>query len=278
MVKVKKQKIRVRIKKEKTPIILKFSTRFKSAAKFLTLILILGAAGLGLIRLKYMFEDSGRFIVKEINTELSDENGIVKNISLKDSLIKKIMGTNIFFVDLNGLKENIEAAHPEYKDLMVRRLLPDKLVVKGNLREALAQIRSDRYYFVDKDGVLLPEVKNFPDHDLPIIVGVGVNLAKLSSFKFSEFEKENLTKALDLIGEARSIEKLAGYKLKIIDITDPGNATFSLENSNVEIKIGNSNFHDRLVTLSTVLEQIGTDITKFKYIDLRFEDPIIGPS
>ena len=45
----------------------------------------------------------------------------------------------------------------------------------------------------------------------------------------------------------------------------------------MEIKIGKSDFRERLKVLSTVFEQLGSDIDKFNYIDLRFEDPIIGP-
>ena len=70
---------------------------------------------------------------------------------------------------------------------------------------------------------------------------------------------------------------MAAYILKVVDIADPGNLSFFFDDVNIEIKIGNEDFRNRLDVLVTVLEQISMDIDKFKYIDLRFEDPIIGP-
>ena len=180
-------------------------------------------------------------------------------------------------MDLNDLKQRIEVSHPEFKDIVVRRLLPNKLIAEANLRRAIAQLRSDRYYFVDEEGVLLPEVVNFPDPDLPIITGIGVNLARLQTSKFSDFEKQKLDKALGLITEMNAIEQLQERKLKSVDITDPGNLSFFLAEANVEIKIGNADFSNRLSTLVTLLDQLGSEIGSFKYIDLRFEDPIVGP-
>lgn len=275
MVKIKKQKVRSRKKRisfpQRPPI------RLKTIISFLIAILVLGGIGVGLLRLKYMFVDSGHFMIKGVDIKLYDETGSLRHLSVNEIGGEAIVGTNIFFTDLKALKEKIEVAHPEFKDIVIRRLLPNKLIVQGNLRKAIAQIRSDRYYLVDEEGVLLPDVKNFPDPDLPIIAGIGINLARISTSKFSNFEREKINKALGLIIEMSANEDLSGYRLKLVDIVDPGNVSFFFESANVEIKIGNSDFRNRLALLSTLLDQIGSDIDKFKYIDLRFEDPILGP-
>jgi len=248
----------------------------KKILKFLLAVFIVASVGLGFVRLKYMLTDSGSFIVKGIDVRLHDEYDTVRNVPI-DDISQEVMGTNIFFTDLNALKEKIESAHPEFKDILIRRLLPNKLIVNAVERKRVAQIQSDRYYFVDEEGILLPNVKNFPETDFPIITGLGINLAKLTSSKFSDFERENLNKALGLLKEIKSNERLSQYKIKIIDITDPGNISFLLEAFNVEIKIGNTDFHNRLLILSTLFDQIESDMSNFKYIDLRFEDPILGP-
>jgi len=281
MVKIKKQKVRFRKKKrepaspKKKP--QRFRIRLKDMGKFLVTILVVGGIGFGFVSLKYMFVDAGYFMIKGVDIKLYDEKGTLQNISLDEVFDEDIVGTNIFFLDLNKLKERIELLHPEFKGILIRRLLPNKLIVQGSLRKAIAQIRSDRYYLVDDEGVLLPNIKNFPDRQLPIITGIGINLAKASRADFSEFEKDKLDKALEVINEASANESLSGYKLKVVDVTDPGNVSFFLTSANIEIKIGNSDFQNRLEVLSTVLEQMNSDIDSFKYIDLRFEDPIIGP-
>ncbi len=275
MVKLKKQKPRFR--KKKFTFSPRPKNRLASVLKFLIAVAIVGAVGFGFVRLKDMFGQTSQFTIKGIDVKLYDENGYVRDLSLATISNEEIVGTNIFFMDLKDLKQKIEAAHPEFKDIAIRRLLPNKLIVKTNLRKPVAQIRSDRYYLVDEEGVLLPDVKNFPDPGLPIIGGVGINLAKAQAAKFSDFEKEKIDKALGLIGEIHGIEGLAAYILKVVDIADPGNLSFFFDDVNIEIKIGNEDFRNRLDVLVTVLEQISMDIDKFKYIDLRFEDPIIGP-
>ena len=278
MVKVKKQKVRFRKKKKiHTRNHKRFSAQIKTIVRFFLIGLVVGAIGFGFVRLKYMFVDVGYFIIKGVDVKVYDKKGVLQNISLNKALDSDIVGANIFFLDLNDLKEKIELFHPEFKDIVLRRLLPNKLIVQGELRKAIAQIRSDRYYLVDDEGMILPNVKNFPDTELPIISGIGINLAKASSITFSEFQKDKLYKAISLISDAASNKGLLEYKIKLIDITDPGNISFFLTSADIEIKIGNTDFQNRLEVLSTVLEQMASNINSFKYIDLRFEDPIIGP-
>jgi cell division septal protein FtsQ len=275
MVKVKKQKIRT---KNKNSIFQgKKALNIKTAFKYCIGLALLAAIGLGIIRLKYMFVDSDHFLVQSVDVKIYDEKGVLRNLPLKEVGEDKVIGVNILFVDLEAMKDKIEAAHPEFKDIIVRRLLPNMLVVEGTLRKAVAQIRSDRYYPVDKDGVVLPDVVNFPSPDLPIIAGIGINLAKISNARLSEFEAQKLDNALGLINDINANDKLKDLRLKVVDVTDPGNLTFSLGTVNIEIKIGNSDFESRLNVLATVIDQLDQDINNFKYIDLRFEDPIMGP-
>jgi len=275
MVKVKKQKIRVR---NRSSIFQgKGIVGLKTILKFSIGLILLVVIGLGLIRLKYMFVDSDYFLVKGVEVKVSNEDGSPRDIPLKDVIGDGIIGTNALFVDLGAIKDKITAGHPEFKDIVVRRVLPSMLVVECTLRKAVAQIRSDRYYPVDKEGVILPDVVNFPNPELPIVTGIGINLAKVSMSRFGEFESQKLANALDLINEIAAEDRLKAYRLKVLDIADPGNLTFTLETINAEIKIGNTDFQDRLDTLAVVIGQLGPDISNFKYIDLRFEDPIMGP-
>jgi len=275
MVKIKKQKIHSR--NNRIFFLKRPSIRFLSVLKFLAAVLILAIIGFWFLKIKYMFVDSDYFIFKDIEIELYDSSGASKDFSLDEIKKEELDGSNIFFVDLKVLKNKIEDRYAELKNVIVRRVLPDKVIVYAELREPVAQIRSDRYYFIDKEGVLLPDVKNFPDTDFPIIIGIRGNLAKVSKTVFSEFDMENIKNGLSLINEIVAIEEALGYKLRMVDITDPGNILFFLDSVNVEIKIGNSDFRNRLNVLMKVLEQMGSDVDKFKYIDLRFEDPIIGP-
>ncbi len=275
MVKIKKQKIRFRKRRMETPQKPRRS-RFRSFVQFFFAALIVGGIGIALVSFKYMFLETGYFVVKAIDVKLQDA-GSTRSLSFTEVGDETVIGANIFFIDLNEFKKKVETSHTEFKDVVVRRILPNKLIIEAELRKPIAQIRSDRYYFVDREGAMLPDVKNFPDPDLPIIFGIGVNLAKVKPYNFTKLERDRIGKALGIIKGMRDIEGLQTLELKSVDATDPGNLSFFLERSNVEIKIGNSDFKKRLRVLATLLEQVGSDVDSFRYIDLRFEDPIIGP-
>ncbi len=275
MVKIKKQK--VRFKKRDVKDSPKSSSKIKNAFKFLISLLIVSAIGIGFVKVKNMFLDAETFTVKKLDVKVCEEDGTERTVSVNKEINAAVSGKNIFFVDLESLKKMVDEEHPELKNVVIRRRLPNSLVLSGKLRKPIAQVRSDRYYFVDKEGVVLPDVKNFPDPNMPIVTGMGANLAKVYPMRFSKFEKEKLDKALELIIRTNETEELDRYELKFVDATDPGNISFFLEGFNVEIKIGKSNFRNRLKVLATILAQLGEESDTFKYIDLRFEDPIIGP-
>ncbi|MFH1479083.1 MAG: cell division protein FtsQ/DivIB [Candidatus Omnitrophota bacterium] len=274
MVKPKGQKINFRkrksLPKEKRPV------NVMGFLKFFFILFIVGIIGVALASFQYMFVDSEYFLIKEGTIKLHDGSGFLKDLSIGEIDNKGVLGKNIFFVDIQSLKNKIESLHPEFKDIAIRRLLPNKIIVKAILRKPAAQVRSDRYYLVDREGVFLNDVRNFPDPGLTIITGLIGNFAKKESLNFTQFEKEKLDKALAIINEMSSDNNLSAYKLRHIDVTDPGNISFVLDLSGLEIKIGKSGFNNRLKMLATVLGEIGDDIDEFRYIDLRFEDPIIG--
>jgi cell division septal protein FtsQ len=193
---------------------------------------------------------------------------------LENVVNKKILGENIFLVDLVSLKEKIEIMHPEFKEILVRRALPNRLLVQVKRRNPVMQVKSDKFYLIDEEGVVLPSPKTFADDELPV---VGQGAASINMAKHSQNSSQGVNKALLLIKEMTLNKRLAKYKIKIIDITDQRNISFFIDIGNVEVKIGDTEFGKRLDTLAALLGQLGEDIGRVKYIDLRFEDPIVGP-
>ena len=61
-----------------------------------------------------------------------------------------------------------------------------------------------------------------------------------------------------------------------IDIGDSKNLSFFVD-QDIEIRIGNSHLIERLKILDQTLKTIELDRSKIRYIDLRFDDVVIGP-
>ena len=273
MVKIRRQKVSPhKRKKESRP---GPRRNFKGAFKIIFWTVLVAGVGASVVMFQYMFVDSDLFNVKGLDVRFYDEKNVLRRQGFSDIEAKDILGVNIFLVDLKDFKERIEDAHPELKDIVVRRALPNRLVVQARKRAAIAQVYGDRLYFLDRDGVFLTDVKSAAEEKIPLISGI-----RASPFRSTVAQKERIDKALFLIDAVSQNRRLSRYKLRTIDITDSRNISFFLDANDVakvEIKIGDAEFNKRLDTLGTVLEQLGKDIDRVKYIDLRFEDPIVGP-
>ncbi|MBU1913215.1 MAG: cell division protein FtsQ/DivIB [Candidatus Omnitrophica bacterium] len=274
MVKIKKQKVHPHRKKRESQPTKK--RNFKSVFKFIFWTMLVACIGVGIVMFQYMFVDSDLFNVKGLDVKFYDQKNVLHRVNFSDIEDKNVMGTNVFLVDLKSFKERIAAAHPELRDIVVRRALPNRLIVQARQRVPVAEVYGDKPYFIDKDGVFLPYAKDSRDEEMiPIITGI-----RASPSKGGSAQKEKIDKALFLIKTASSNQKLSKYKIKKIDMADSRNISFffnAADAEKVEIKIGEGEFTKRLEVLSTVLEQLGGDIQRVKYIDLRFEDPIVGP-
>lgn len=272
MVKIKKQKVRPHKRKKETRPGAK--RNFKGVIKFILWTILVALIGAGIVTFQYMFADSDSFTVKGLDVRFYDEKNVLRKVNFSGIEDKDALGANIFLVDLKSFKDRLELKHPELRDIVVRRELPNRLIVQARRRKPAAQVYGDRPYFIDKDGVFLNDVKNSGE-DVPLITGIRASPARRSSI-----QNEKINKALFLIYALSANRKLSGYRIKTIDISDSRNISFFLNANDadkVEIKIGEGEFNKRLDVLATVMEQLGKDIDRVRYIDLRFEDPIVGP-
>lgn len=272
MVKIKKQKVRPH--KKKKEIGPRSKRNFKGVIKFILWAILVALIGAGIVTFQYMFADSDSFTVKGLDVRFYDDNNVPRKVNFSGIEDEAVLGANIFLVDLKSFKDNLELKHPELRDIIVRRELPNRLIVQARRRKPVAQLYGDRLYLIDKDGVFLTDAKNSGE-DIPLITGI-----RASPKRASAMQKEKINKALFIIYALSVNRKLSGYKIKTIDISDSRNISFFLnahDADKVEIKIGEGEFNKRLDVLATVLEQLGRDIDRVRYIDLRFEDPIVGP-
>lgn len=208
----------------------------------------------------------------EVLDVFSDLEGIPKELKELESF--GVYGQNIFKINLKELKFKIEKSHPEFKEISIIRILPNQLKINLKERKAVAQLRSGRYFPIDLEGILLPQIKNLPDEDLPVIWGFELNNTK--TFDWDLSDEKRIVKALELIKEIEVNRYISNYKLKKIDISDSRNISFFLGSGMLEIKIGDSNFKERLTNLQTILSEFGTKSKEVRYIDLRFENPVIS--
>jgi len=79
-------------------------------------------------------------------------------------------GQNIFSVDLGKAARHL-VQHPWIKSAIVRRQLPDTLVLEVTERTAVALLQAERLYLVDADGVPFKRLEKGDNGDLPLLTG-----------------------------------------------------------------------------------------------------------
>ena len=183
-------------------------------------------------------------------------------------------GEGLITLDLVGVQQVIKRKHPEFKEVYVRRVLPNRVEVMLKRRTPVAQVAFSRFMQVDKDLVLLPGSSTAPFRNLTVIEGaplpreglwVGVILRDKTT--------QNAIRLGEVIKRSNVLRK---HALTHMDIGDPKNVVLKVD-SDIEIRIGGNHFIERLKILDQTLKTVELDRTKIRYIDLRFDDVVIGP-
>lgn len=183
-------------------------------------------------------------------------------------------GENLVSLDLVNVQQVIKRKHPEFKEVRVRRVLPNRIEVVLKRRTPLAQVAFSRYVQIDKDLVMLPGSSPTPFRNLTSIKGAP--LPREGLFIGVTLTDEMTRKAVKLAEVIKRSNVLRRHLLTEIDISDPRNVFFVVDGA-IEIRIGNSHFIERLKILDQTLRTVDLNPEKIQYIDLRFDDVVIGP-
>ncbi|MCG3176286.1 MAG: Cell division protein FtsQ [Candidatus Omnitrophica bacterium] len=183
-------------------------------------------------------------------------------------------GENLFDIDLVLVQKTIKRSHPEYKDVLVRRVPPSRIEVELRRRTPVAQVYLSRYVQIDKDRVVLPGSSATPFRNLTIIEGAVSPRGGL--YVGSVLADEGTKKAVQISELIKRTKILRQRVLNRISVVDPRNLSLYVD-GDVEIRMGDAHFIERLKILDQTLKTIDLDAQKIEYIDLRFDDLVIGP-
>ncbi len=178
-------------------------------------------------------------------------------------------------VDLRRVKSRVSAEHPELEQMVVRRNWPDRLTVLYRKRVPVAQIDAGRYFWVDGHGVLLPTTLSEADPAFPVIAGAVPEVTTAKPGR--RLESVMLTRSLGVLTEFPRLRALRAFRVVRINAQDERNFSFVLDNG-VEVRLGQASLQSKAKALGAVLASLPKDPEALpKYIDLRFEQVIVGP-
>ncbi len=229
---------------------------------------MVGLIALG-IRSYHVISNSELFIVKEARLAWQREP---LDRSLYTDLASLGQGENIFSYDISSVAAKILVEYPLFKDLEIVKDFPDRLTLKIEPRVAVAQVGDKDFFLVDDEGVMLTNPSNSIRENLPIIAGVPWRLFR----KVGQPEgSHRITRALNLLNDLEGSGFLKEHTLSKIDISDYRNVSFTIEDG-LEVKVGHTDFQGKIARLVNTLNTMNIDKARVTYIDLRFDDAVLG--
>jgi cell division septal protein FtsQ len=180
---------------------------------------------------------------------------------------------NIFGINLSSIAATLKEAYPDAREVVARIALPDKIVVTLKFRKPIALVRDGLLYPIDEEGFVLPSMDVGSLKDLPVVEGVDIRAGER---KGGQNRSRNMALSIELLKEMRTSRALTRYGVSVIDARDLKNMSFNIR-SGTKVIIGNENFSQRLELLDDTLKNPRLALDRIDYIDVRFEDAVIGP-
>lgn len=185
------------------------------------------------------------------------------------SLMELPVDSNIFKVKIGLLQERI-ISHPWIKDAVIKRELPNSLVI--NIEERIpvaAALYKSRYYLIDKYGVVLGRREGLQgDRYFPVITGADFRDVRFGEERPSE-ELLDAMRLLDVLKEKKEFAKMGNI---IVDI-EKGRLALRLDD--YEINMGKGDYDKKLTRYIEVRHDMLDRGIASKRVDMRFLNKVV---
>lgn len=170
------------------------------------------------------------------------------------------VGSNVFRVDLNAIRERVERLE-WVRYAIVQRVLPDQIIVKVVEREpiGLARINGEVYQF-DSDAAIL-NLDSAPAATFPILDGLRSRDFNANSKKVAIYRKV--------------LEELGQNDLSEVHVNDAGEVSVVSASDPMIVTLGTSDYRTRWVKFLQLKSQIQQQYPQAVKIDLRFKNQVI---
>jgi len=185
-----------------------------------------------------------------------------------------IIGENLWALDVRALADDLKQQAPWLKEIRVVRQMPNAVWIETVPRLAVAQVRLDRWYPVDREGFILPEGR----------AEASGALVRLSGFDRADglrVGKDNADERLALALRVRVLLRreapVIARRVTDINVAEIRQLRFTLDDK-TEVRCGSeAELEAHLARLRAALKVIAKQSLEARYIDVRFQEPVIGP-
>ena len=233
-------------------------------------LLLVSMLSFGLYWMRDRLYHSPRFDVA-----ITEINGL-QNISQNQVLVKiselQQPGRNLMRLDLDRLRRSLELI-PWVKTVVVRRVLPDKLMIDIEEREPVAFARvAHETLLIDGEGILLENnPENLSQPDFPVILGMesgyGPEVLRRNRQRIVLYQR--LMRSLNRGGAGLSRD------LSEVHLQDPGNVSVILNEDTVLVYLGRDGFQEKFRRYLAASKELKKKYRNLDSVDLRYRDQVV---
>jgi len=212
----------------------------------------------------HAFDIPGILVLKEIKVNFQSPHHVLSQEEILQSLELK-PGMRILDADVSRLANQI-AENERIRRVEVKRNLAGKIDILVTERIPTAYVKHGSHLniLVDREGVLFPLLEGSENPDLPVITGVNPTSAAST---------EKISKALELIEMIQ--DDLAA---EISEVRLRANSEIDIwMRYGLQIRMGKGNYWSKVQRLTLLKKRKGVEFRHWKYIDLRWGDPVTSP-
>lgn len=209
------------------------------------------------------------------NIAITEINGL-QNISQNQVLIKiselAQPGRNLVRFDLDRLRRSLELI-PWVKTVVVRRVLPDKLIVDIEERKPVAFARvALGTLLIDEEGTLLENnPEELSEADFPVILGMESGYGP----EVLRRNRERIALYLQLISALNRGGAGLSRDLSEVHLQDPGNVSIILNGDTVLVYLGRDGFQKKFRRYLAASRELKKKYRNLDSVDLRYRDQVV---
>jgi len=233
----------------------------KIQKKFKVKLIRILLAFLLLIGLFVLIQQTYLFLITWDNLNVRGFEIDCQKAGVKEEIAELFQGKklgNILLVNIDHLQDMLER-HRWVKNVCVRKIFPSSLRIEIQERIPAAVVKKDKFYLIDREGILLEETNPQERYDLPLLT---------DSDGFESHYQEKLKLAWECLDSLPAPER---ELIEVLDLSEYANVVAHLRGEETRLKLGADQFPQKLKTF----RQYQTKLEKFEpleYVDLRFED------
>jgi cell division septal protein FtsQ len=159
--------------------------------------------------------------------------------------------------------------NPYFRGVSVARVMPSTIMIDVQEREPVFYLVDKTIYMVDEEGMILKRLPAMPMGKSPIVTGI--------TLKQVEKDSTVLTESISIVKKIREVDVSLFSFISEINIGKDKQPELVLIKGAAKVKIGESNYYQRLFILSQFLgkQPVVEQLSKIKQIDLTFADRIV---